>query len=144
MEVHNIIPADTPELMKVVWQIRNTVFTIEQQIPAELDKDGKDADAVNVLLREGEEWVATGRVATEGRLATLARIAVLPRFRGKGYAGFVVSALEGYARAKGAEIFDLYPHSYLEGFYQKLGYSRDPEYVSSVAGHQLIRMSKGT
>ena len=137
-----LIRVKDSELMKTVWDIRHSVFTVEQGIPAELDKDGKDDKALNVLLYVNDEVAGTGRIVIEKTKGVLARIAVLPAFRGKGYAAEIVRALEAYGLNNGVKEFELYPHSYLEKFYNRLGYASDPEFSSRVARHALIRMSK--
>ncbi|MBL6449234.1 GNAT family N-acetyltransferase [Fulvivirga sp. 29W222] len=128
--------------MKQVYMIRKVVFTDEQGISEELDNDGKDPDATNLLLYVDGVVAGTGRVVFEDNKAILARIAVLPDFRGKGYAKLIINELEKHGLSHGVKEFDLYPHSYLKRFYESVGYLQAEEKVYEVAGHQLIKMSK--
>ncbi|ELR71591.1 putative acetyltransferase [Fulvivirga imtechensis AK7] len=137
-----IVHVDKVELMEIAWDIRHSVFTKEQGIPAELDKDGEDKHALNILLYVDGRVAGTGRMVIENKKGVLARIAVLREFRGRGYASEIVRALERYGVEQGVTKFELYPHRYLESFYNRLGYISDPDYSSNVAGHALIRMSK--
>lgn len=137
-----VIVANNEKLMDIVWNVRHKVFTVEQGIPAELDKDGEDSHATNILLNVQGRIVGTGRLVIKNGKGKLARIAVLDEFRGRGYASVIVRALEAHGEELGVDEFELYPHNYLEKLYQQLGYSRDPDYFSSVAGHKLIRMTK--
>ncbi len=103
--------------------IRRQVFVVEQEIPAELDDDGEDGDAIHVLARVDGRAVATGRaVVSDEGIATLARIAVLPEMRGRNLGKKVVTALESAVADAGAHTAMLHPHEHLEAFYQSLGY----------------------
>jgi len=131
-----------PEEMETEFAIRLEVFVREQGIPAELDLDGKDQQAHQVLVCSAGRGVATGRVlVSDSAEAVLARIAVLPDFRGHGLGRIVVRELEAIAVEAGATSFRLHPHDYLERFYRDLGYGTVPG-VDSVGGHQLITMTK--
>jgi predicted GNAT family N-acyltransferase len=131
-----------PREMETAFAIRFEVFVREQGIPAELDLDGKDQQAHQVLVCSVGRGVATGRVlVSESGEAVLARIAVLPDFRGHGLGRIVVRELEAIAVEAGATSFRLHPHDYLERFYRDLGYTT-VEGVDSVGGHRLITMSK--
>ncbi|UII31781.1 GNAT family N-acetyltransferase [Fulvivirga ulvae] len=129
-------------LMQQVAMVRKTVFTIEQGISEELDNDGKDPVATNLLLYVDGEVAGTGRIVVEKDKAVLARIAVLPGFRGKGYAKTIISELEKFGIGQGVNKFELYPHSYLKKFYESVGYVQEEERVYKVAGHELIKMFK--
>lgn len=137
-----IIIANNEKLMNLVWDVRHTVFTIEQGIPAEDDRDGADGQATNILLNVQDEVAGAGRLIIKDSKGILARIAVLKKFRGKGHASTIITALEKYGEKVGVNEFELYPHEYLEKLYQRLGYSRDPDYSFNVAGYNLIRMCK--
>ena len=128
--------------LEAAYAIRQQVFVREQGIPADLDRDGCDDQALHVLIRLGENPAATGRVliAADG-LATAARIAVLPAFRGRGLGRRVVEELEEMALAAGATRMLLKPHDYLEGFYRQLGFATVGG-VEHVAGYRLITMAK--
>ena len=103
--------------------IRRRVFVVEQEIPAELDDDGEDREAIHVLARVDGRAVATGRaVVSDEGIATLARIAVLPEMRGRNLGKKVVTALESAVADAGAHTAMLHPHEYLEAFYRSLGY----------------------
>ncbi len=123
-------------------EIRKEVFVLEQGIPAELDNDGKDGDALHVLVYAGGRAVATGRVVVSGTgEAVLARIAVRREHRNRGLGRRVVRELEALGAEGGARTFRLHPHHYLERFYEGLGYRTVGE-GGSVGGHRLIGMVK--
>lgn len=133
---------NSAEDVEIAFSIRSTVFYREQSIPAELDKDGLDDDAIHVLARVDGEPVATGRVVVDGDgRGTAARIAVLQGYRGRGIGRLVVEKLEALAKEKGALSLELHPHYYLEKFYSQLGF-RTVAGGESVGAHRLIIMKK--
>lgn len=125
-----------------VFRIRHKVFTEEQRIPAELDRDGRDAEATHVLIYRLQQPVATGRLC---RLSSTggerARIAALPAARGSGLGKTVVHVLEAQARLLGLRQLALHPHAYLEKFYADLGY-RKVGGIIHAGPHRLITMKK--
>ena len=131
----------TPGELAEALAIRREVFVTEQGIPAELDDDGRDSTGLHVLVYDGETAVATGRTCLEDDKATLARIAVRPAYRGHGLGGQVVRELERWSIEEGAKRFVLYPHAYLETFYEGLGYLKTSD-AGTVARHRLIEMER--
>jgi predicted GNAT family N-acyltransferase len=132
----------TPEELAAAMAIRRRVFVEEQGIPADLDEDGLDSSAVHVLVCDGKQPVATGRLVIDTRNeGVLARIAVLPSHRGGGLGRRVVRELESLARRRGLTALSLQPHRYLERFYADLGYETVAG-TSIVGGHELITMRK--
>jgi predicted GNAT family N-acyltransferase len=136
-------PASRAEL-EVALEIRRRVFVDEQKIPADIESDGKDSDAVHLVALEGDRVVATARLRREGAEGdgVIARVAVLPEYRGRSLGTELVRRLEREAAAAGLERLVLYPHAYLERFYSKLGYRTIPGSDVIVAGHPLIAMEK--
>jgi len=150
--------------------IRKAVFVREQGIPEEMEYDEYDTlDALETRVVHILAWkersaavetagglpavgtapagnpsaVATGRLILKGAgVGTLSRIAVLKQYRGRGLGKAVVQKLEEQARELGLSYLSLQPHTYLEEFYGKLGYTPLPGAHSSVAGHPLITMEK--
>lgn len=134
--------AGSDALMDQVLEIRRKVFTEEQGISRQLDNDGKDPMATNVLLSVNNEVAGTGRIVIEGSKGTLARIAVLAPFRGKGYARLIIRELEKHGLNKGVQQFELFPHRYLKEFYESQGYYSEEDKIYHVEGHELIKMIK--
>lgn len=114
----------------------------EQGIAVALDFDGRDENAIHVLVFRGKKPVATGRlIILENGEGELARIAVLPEARGLGLGKLVVQELEKYAKKQGVKSVFLHPHEYLEKFYANLGYEKTPE-TMAVMHYRLIKMKK--
>ncbi len=129
------------ELAKAL-HIRDEVFVKEQDIPLNVELDGNDEGALHILVHVDNLPIATGRlrILPAGK-GNMSRIAVLAAFRGRGLGKRVVLELEALARQQGVEIIFLYPHHYLEGFYQALGYQKTGENYAA-GRHSLIKMEK--
>ncbi len=87
-----------------VMEIRETVFVKEQKVPADLESDEFDAEAVHILVRNKEGIVATGRYFEDPEdrtIARLGRVAVLKPFRGNGYGKIVTGELIRLISASG-------------------------------------------
>ncbi|CAH0525676.1 GNAT family N-acetyltransferase [Vibrio hippocampi] len=128
------------ELIEKAQAIRYQVFTVEQNIPNELDFDGLDSVAEHVLVTETNRSVATARlVINADGSSVMARVAVIEAYRGRGIASVVVKALIEYAKKKGVSSIEIHAHSYLQNYYQRLGFEFIEE-VEVVGEHQLIAM----
>ncbi|USD62082.1 GNAT family N-acetyltransferase [Vibrio sp. SCSIO 43140] len=128
------------ELIEKAQAIRYQVFTVEQSIPNELDFDGLDSVAEHVLVTETDQAVATARLVIHGDgSSVMARVAVLEAYRGRGIASIVVNKLIEYAKEQGVSSIEIHAHSYLRGYYERLGFEFIQE-VEIVGEHQLIEM----
>jgi predicted GNAT family N-acyltransferase len=121
-----------PTLSRARWaqdeetlkQLRETVFVQEQQVPAEIEWDGRDRDAVHVIAREGEQAIACGRLLADGKIG---RMAVLPGWRGRGVGAAILAALVDEARQRGLRRVYLHAQTHAEGFYAAEGFSVEGE-----------------
>lgn len=133
---------ETEAHMRYALAIREAVFVEEQGILRALDRDGRDEDALHVLVFVGETPAGTGRVlARADGIGHVARIAVLPAFRGRGLGRLIVEALERLARREGMCGVYLEAHEELTLFYQKLGFQTVPA-TKWVGSHRLVAMTK--
>ena len=111
-----------PKELEAAFALRYEVFVIGQDVPVELERDGKDDDALHVVLFDGERAVATGRTIVSGETAKMQRIAVVADRRGEGLGRVVMDALERRAKAAGAAVSRLASQVSAVGFYERLGY----------------------
>ena len=115
----------------------------EQAIPADLDDDGLDEDAIHVLACVENQAVATARLLiTDDNTGVIARVAVLPAFRGRGHGKALVVELINIAIALGLRRLVLHPHHYLEKFYNGLGFITVIGKTEVVSEHLLLTMEK--
>jgi YbgC/YbaW family acyl-CoA thioester hydrolase len=114
-----------PELGHHATRIRTDVFLQEQQIPAEMEWDEADAQAVHAVAynRLGQA-VATGRLLQQRPgVARLGRMAVHRALRGSGVGRQVVQALLALATARGDREAILHAQRSAEDFYLGLGFA---------------------
>lgn len=139
LRVDRITAADD---VAIAFFIRDQVFCCEQKIPAYLDQDGMDREAIHVLAYSGERPVATGRLVVDQKgQGVVARIAVIRGYRNRGVGRQVVRKLEEIAVDMEVRSLELHPHYYLEKFYSGLGYYKVSGY-EIVGTHRLITMKK--
>lgn len=141
-----VVAADDPDAMAAVHAIRHEVFVVEQDVPADLEWDGKDARAVHVLadgvgtgrLLLGED--AAGKNGGDPGLAVLGRLAVLRSARGGGHGARLVRALEDEARRLGLDGVYLEAQVHAIPFYEKLGYAAyGPEFQDAGIPHRAMK-----
>jgi predicted GNAT family N-acyltransferase len=102
--------------------IRHAVFVGEQDVPEELELDGRDGEAVHlVALRDGAV-VATCRLLAGNSAVHLGRLAVDASARRQGIAARMLRAAEAWARAHGAARLALSAQTYATGLYLAAGY----------------------
>jgi YbgC/YbaW family acyl-CoA thioester hydrolase len=104
--------------------LRTRVFVNEQHIPADLEWDEADKDAVHaVAYNRLGQVVATGRLLrAEPGVAKIGRMAVHEVLRGSGYGQQVLHALSHAATARGDREVVLHAQRTAAGFYKRLGF----------------------
>jgi predicted GNAT family N-acyltransferase len=141
-----VVAADDRAAMAAVHAIRHEVFVVEQDVPAELEWDGKDAGAVHVLA----EGAGTGRLLLgedaarknggDPDTAVLGRLSVLKAARGTGVGAELVRALEAEARRLGLSAVYLEAQVHAIPFYERLGYTAyGPEFPDAGIAHRAMR-----
>jgi predicted GNAT family N-acyltransferase len=135
--------------MAVVHAIRHEVFVVEQQVPAELEWDGKDDRSVHVLAKGGTGRLlldadAAAKNGGDPYTAVLGRLAVLRSARGGGIGAALVHALEDEARRLGLNGVYLESQVHAVPFYERLGYSAyGPEFTDAGIPHRAMRRDFG-
>ena len=121
-----------------IRRIRNAVFTLEQKVPEDIDFDGKDPEALHVLVKAGDLYVGTGRMLQDGHIG---RLAVLKEHRGKGFGAEAIMALTEEAERSGIKRVFLGAQVHAVGFYEKLGFREyGPPFMEANMEH--IHMEK--
>ncbi|WP_425259477.1 YbgC/FadM family acyl-CoA thioesterase [Rubrivivax sp. RP6-9] len=107
--------------------LRTAVFVDEQQIPAELEWDAADANAVHaVAYNRFGLAVATGRwIDLDDSTAKIGRMAVAQPLRGSGVGGAVLRALMQSARDQGKQRVLLHAQASAVPFYLRAGFSNE-------------------
>jgi YbgC/YbaW family acyl-CoA thioester hydrolase len=123
--------------------LRTAVFVDEQQIPAELEWDAADANAVHAVAynRLGAP-LATGRLLPEvDGSSRLGRMAVVQPMRGGGVGRLVLQALVDAARARGDREVVLHAQRSAIVFYRRAGFvERGPAFEEAGIPHQEMAL----
>jgi predicted GNAT family N-acyltransferase len=112
------------ELQSLALPVRETVFVIEQGVPAELEHDAQDPHSVHALACVDGQPVGTGRLTPDGHIG---RMAVLPPWRGRGIGTTLLQALIAQARREGLPALELNAQVHAIPFYQRLGFVPEGE-----------------
>jgi YbgC/YbaW family acyl-CoA thioester hydrolase len=107
--------------------VRAAVFTEEQRIPADLDHDGADEQAVHVLVRNRlGTALSTGRLLqAQPGVARIGRMAVLPMLRSQGLGRRMLRALVQHARQRKDHTVGLHAQWSAVAFYLAEGFVAD-------------------
>ena len=104
----------------IIHGIRHDVFTLEQKVDSELDFDGLDEQAFQVIAFSDDTPAGTGRMLADGHIG---RIAVLKAFRKLGTGSLIMTSLINLAREKKLPRVFLGAQVTAMPFYEKLGFS---------------------
>ena len=120
MTARRATAADRPEVVA----LRTRVFVEEQGVPAEIEQDAHDADAVHVLDRDDDgRLVATGRLLVRDGRGVIGRMAVDAPARGAGHGAAVLAELHRQAVLLGLTEVELHAQLTARGFYERAGYA---------------------
>lgn len=125
------------------YKIRQVVFCEEQGKTSDEEFDGLDKDCIHVLIFEGDEYVATGRLYCKDEYYKIGRIAVLKHARGKHYGDFVVRMLIDQAFQLGAKKVYVGAQIKAISFYKKIGFKvNGEEYEEARMPHIPMEIEK--
>ena len=114
---------------QTIRNIRNEVFTKEQNVDSSMDFDGLDDEAIHVLIACNNDFVGTGRMLKDGHIG---RLAVLKEYRGQGLGNCIVKALIEEAVKWDLKRVYLGAQKHAIDFYRKLGFSAYGESFNEV------------
>ena len=105
-----------------IHDIRHRVFTVEQHVDAELDFDGQDEAAFQVIAYWDAQPAGTGRMLADGHIG---RIAVLKEYRKQGTGTLIMQSLIDLASQKNIAKVFLGAQVTAVPFYATLGFEAD-------------------
>jgi predicted GNAT family N-acyltransferase len=118
--------------------IRESVFIVEQGVPAELEWDGLDGGARHALaISHQGNAIGCGRILSNGHIG---RISVLPQWRKQKVGTAIVEALLAYARNHEYQNIDVDAQTHAMPFYRKFGFAEHGD-VFMDAGLPHIKMA---
>lgn len=114
-------PASWENERSIIMSIRREVFIQEQQVPEEMEWDGRDESALHVLAFFGGKAVETGRLLFNGQIG---RMAVCRDWRNRGIGTAILQELVKISREK--KIICLFLNAQVQAveFYRKQGFTR--------------------
>jgi predicted GNAT family N-acyltransferase len=114
----------TPDELPAILALRHDVFVLGQGVPVDLEADGLDPVAVQVVaLADDGVPCGTARMRTVDGHAKFERVAVGERWRGLGIGVALMHELEVQAAAAGLHDAVLNAQASVVDFYAKLGWS---------------------
>jgi predicted GNAT family N-acyltransferase len=121
--------------------LRHEVFCVEQGVPANEERDGRDRNGLHLVALEHGEVVATCRLVFVGSTVQFSRLAVKREARRRGIAAAMLRATDAESRAHGANRIVLHAQTYARPLYDQAGYvPRGREFVEAEIEH--IAMEK--
>ncbi len=121
--------------------LRAAVFIEEQGVPATIERDGRDAEALHCVAYRQGRAIATGRLLPEAKIG---RMAVRADARGQGIGTRVLDALVARARARGDAVVELSAQCAVEEFYRRSGFETVGEpYPEAGIAHVRMRRTLG-
>lgn len=115
--------------------LRELIFIREQNVPPELEWDGKDEDCVHLLARDSKgRPIATSRMTSDGHIG---RMAVLRVWRNKGVGSKMLTALTTIARARNLPRVQLDAQIQAVEFYLRHGFeTQGDEFMDANIPHK--------
>jgi predicted GNAT family N-acyltransferase len=121
--------------------LREDVFVGEQGVSLDEERDGRDADALHLVVLDDGAVVGTCRLLFEGSTVKLGRMAVSRSRRGLGLARALLTEAEAQARARRARRIVLAAQLNAQALYDRAGYDAYGE-VFLDAGIDHVMMAK--
>ena len=135
------VARDAAEL-KDAQDLRVRVFCEEQGVSPELELDGLDDEATQIVALDESGVIATCRLRFSGDSCKLERMAVEADRRGLGVGMRLLEGAEDEARRQGASQVALKGQVAARGFYERGGYAVLSEEIVEDAGIDHVRMRK--
>jgi predicted GNAT family N-acyltransferase len=125
-------------MQPVLARIRTIVFVDGQNVPTQIESDGRDPECAHVVAEApGGVAIGTGRLMPDGRIG---RMAVLSEWRGRGVGAAMLKALMQEARRQGHAETYLHSQSHAKAFYERHGYTVEgEEYLEANIPHVGMR-----
>ena len=139
------VPRKPYEMQSLIdcMTIRERVFIQEQQVPQEIDQDGKDGESAHVLLWHEDKPIGTLRYRITEEGVKMERIAILKEYRGRHLGRLLIR--EGLRAIRMNELHqNIYIHAqeHAGPFYTALGFRETGERtVEAGIAHITMRIS---
>ena len=115
-------PARDQAEVDAALALRYDVFCVEQGVSLEEELDGRDDEALHLVVVDGGEIVGTCRLLADGSEVKLGRMAVATSHRGRGLAAALLMEADVRARELGARRIVLAAQLTARAVYERAGY----------------------
>lgn len=116
--------------------LRHEVFCVEQGVPSNEERDGRDRTGLHLVALQDGEVVATCRLVFVGNTVQFSRLAVKRSARRQGIASAMLRATDAESLAHGAHRIVLHAQTYARPLYDQAGYvPRGREFVEANIEH---------
>ncbi len=135
-----------PGELDEVLALRHQVFCVEQGVPVDLERDGRDGEALHLVAVSGPRVVGTCRLlrGRDQETLRLGRMAVAREWRGSGVGEAILGRAHFEAAQAGARRVVLAAQVAVEGFYARLGYvSRGEPFEEAGIAHVVMSREVG-
>ena len=134
--------AELPQELPAIEAIRCLVFQGEQGVEKELDFDGQDETAEQIIAYLDNQPVGTARIRyLDKYTAKIERLAVLSTARGQGVGKKIMEkALDIVAKNNIQEVV-IHAQEYIKGLHQQVGFQQEGEKFEE-AGIPHVKMRK--
>jgi predicted GNAT family N-acyltransferase len=121
--VTEIRPARDQSEVDAALALRYDVFCVEQGVSLEEERDGRDDEALHLVIVDGGEVVGTCRLLAEGSDVKLGRMAVAASHRGRRLAAALLVEADAQARELRARRIVLAAQLTARAVYDRAGYA---------------------
>lgn len=110
--------------INICYQLRETVFVKEQNVPIEEEIDKYDENAVHFLIYSELVPIGAGRIYNEDDINTaiVGRVCILKEYRNKSAGLFLMKEIIDYCKKQKFSQIVLGAQEYALEFYKKLGF----------------------
>ncbi len=135
----SVEPADYQRDLADLRAVREPVFLVEQNVPADLEWDDLDPRSRHVIARDLQgRPIGTGRLTPEHKIG---RMAVLPQWRGRGVGAVMLQRLLEMARGLGYAEVKLHAQTHAMPFYARAGFTPEGDtFMEAGIPHQTMRL----
>jgi predicted GNAT family N-acyltransferase len=121
--------------------LRYEVFCVEQGVSLAEERDGRDDEALHLVVVDDGDLVGTCRLLLVGSEVKLGRMAVAPAYRGRGLAAELLVEADARARELQAQRIVLAAQLTAQALYERAGYAPYGD-VFLDAGIEHVMMGK--
>jgi predicted GNAT family N-acyltransferase len=111
------------EGLKGALEVRRQVFVDEQGVSEDIEIDGRDGEALHMVVTDEKGVIGTARVLFfAGSQAKIERMAILKSFRGRGIGRKIISFLDEELRNRQIKHVFLHAQCSVTAFYKSCGF----------------------